>query len=171
MEKSCLKIPFSFLQFTKKAEKAIFGAKYIFRKICNLCAGKLLSFRKLYLAYSKHAGTLCTNSFSTFDNFNFWHWSGFRIDSPSGPMAWTSCRILETIAKYWGKSVVKILVIRLVFKSSNWLSSTKKKKKKLQNFRFAKNVRLRLLSSTIYFRGQLIFALTLTSTTWSNKLT
>ena len=33
------------------------------------------------------------------------------------------------------------------------------------------NIILRLLSSTIYFRVQLIFALTSTSTTWSDKLT
>ena len=45
---------------------------------------------------------------------------------PSGPMAWTSCRILETIAKYCGKSVVRIRVILFVFRSSNWLISEKK---------------------------------------------
>ena len=42
---------------------------------------------------------------------------------PSGPMAWTSCRILDTMAKYCGKSVVRIRVILLVLRSSNWLIS------------------------------------------------
>ena len=46
---------------------------------------------------------------------------------PSGPMAWTSCRILDTIAKYCGKSVVRIRVILLVLRSSNWLISKKKR--------------------------------------------
>lgn len=32
------------------------------------------------------------------------------IDSPSGPIAWTSCLIREMTAKYCGKSCVRILV-------------------------------------------------------------
>ena len=44
---------------------------------------------------------------------------------PSGPIAWTSCLILETMAKYCGKSVVRIRVILLVFRSSSWLNSEK----------------------------------------------
>ena len=42
---------------------------------------------------------------------------------PSGPMACTSCLILVMMAKYCGKSVVRILVIRLVFRSSSWVAS------------------------------------------------
>lgn len=54
-----------------------------------------------------------------------WTW-GTTVEltiPPSGPTPCTSWRILVTIAKYWGKSVVRIRVIRLVFKSSKALSS------------------------------------------------
>lgn len=57
-----------------------------------------------------------------------WNWREiFEYFLPSGPIAWTSCRILETIAKYCGKSVVRILVILLVFKSSSWFISSASK--------------------------------------------
>lgn len=45
---------------------------------------------------------------------------------PSGPIACTSCRILDTTAKYCGKSCVTILVIRPDDMSSNWFKSEKK---------------------------------------------
>lgn len=56
-----------------------------------------------------------------------WTWGTTVEDTipPSGPTAWTSWRIRETRAKYWGKSVVSILVIRLVFRSSNCFRSVK----------------------------------------------
>ena len=61
MEKSCLKIPFVFLQFTKKAQKAILWSRiHVFVKFV-IFAGKLLSFRILYLACPKHVGTSCTH--------------------------------------------------------------------------------------------------------------
>lgn len=46
---------------------------------------------------------------------------------PSGPITWTSCRIRVIMAKYWGKSVVKIRVMRSVLRSSLAVSSKKKK--------------------------------------------
>ena len=50
MEKSCRKIPVWFLQFTKKAEKAIFWSRiHFFRKFVTFI-GKLLSFRIPHLA-------------------------------------------------------------------------------------------------------------------------
>ena len=54
-----------------------------------------------------------------------WTW-GTTVEfttPPSGPIACTSCRIREMIAKYWGKSVVRIRVIRFVFRSSSWVVS------------------------------------------------
>lgn len=42
---------------------------------------------------------------------------------PSGPMAWTSCLILDITAKYWGKSWLIILVVRPLLLSSNWFKS------------------------------------------------
>lgn len=54
-----------------------------------------------------------------------WTW-GTTVEltiPPSGPTPCTSWRILVTMAKYWGKSVVRIRVIRLVFRSSKALSS------------------------------------------------
>lgn len=56
-----------------------------------------------------------------------WTW-GTTVEltiPPSGPTPCTSWRILVTMAKYWGKSVVRIRVIRLVFRSSKALSSEK----------------------------------------------
>ena len=60
LEKSGLKIHYHFLQFTKKAEKAI-----LWSRICSfgkfvIFAGKLLSFKMLHLANPKHVGTPCT---------------------------------------------------------------------------------------------------------------
>ena len=50
--------------------------------------------------------------------------NGTVNNASSGPIAWTSWRILDTIVKYCGKSVVRIRVILLVFRSSIWLIST-----------------------------------------------
>ena len=54
-----LKNPFSFLQFTKKAQKAILWNRiHFFVKFVNF-TGKLLSISILYLACPKHVGTPC----------------------------------------------------------------------------------------------------------------
>lgn len=63
-----------------------------------------------------------------------WTW-GTTVEltiPPSGPTPCTSWRILVTMAKYWGKSVVRIRVIRLVFRSSKALSSERMLKNILQ---------------------------------------
>ena len=52
-----LKNPLSFLQFTRKAQKAIFWSKMHFFVKFVIFAYKLLSFRILHLAYPKHVGT------------------------------------------------------------------------------------------------------------------
>ena len=49
-----LKIPFSFLQFTKKAQKAILWSRIHFFVKFVIFAGKLLSFRALHFADPKH---------------------------------------------------------------------------------------------------------------------
>ena len=59
MEKSCLKIPLSFLQFTKKAEKSNFMEQNTFFRKFVIFAYKLLSFRILHFAYPKLVGTPC----------------------------------------------------------------------------------------------------------------
>ena len=66
MEQSCWKIPFSILQFTKKAQKAILWSRLHFFIKFVIFAGKLLSFWILYLACPKHVGTPCI-----FDESNF----------------------------------------------------------------------------------------------------
>ena len=59
MEQSCLKIPFSFLQFKNKAKNAIFWSKiHFFRNVARF-ARKLLSIRILLLTHSKLVGTPC----------------------------------------------------------------------------------------------------------------
>ena len=63
MEKICLKIPFSILQFTKKAKKAIFWSRVHFFVKLVIFVGKLLSFRILHLACPKLVGTPCSNIF------------------------------------------------------------------------------------------------------------
>ena len=63
MENSCLKIPFSILQFTKMAQKAISWSRiHFFGKFEKfvIFACKLLSFRIWHLAYPKLVGTPCT---------------------------------------------------------------------------------------------------------------
>ena len=60
MEQSCNEIPFSILQFTKKAEKAVFWSRIRFFGKFAIFAYKLLSFRILHLAYPKLVGTPCT---------------------------------------------------------------------------------------------------------------
>ena len=59
LEQSCLKIPFSILQFTKKAQKAILWSRIHFFVKFVIFTGKLLSFRILHLAYPKLVGTPC----------------------------------------------------------------------------------------------------------------
>ena len=59
LEKSCFKIPFSILQLTKKAEKAILWSRIRFFGKFVIFAGKLLSFKMLHLANPKHVGTPC----------------------------------------------------------------------------------------------------------------
>ena len=59
LEKSCLKIPFVFLQFTKKAQKAILWSRIHVFVTFVIFAGKLLSFRILHLACPKHVRTPC----------------------------------------------------------------------------------------------------------------
>ena len=54
-----LKKAFSFLQFTKKAQKAILWSRIHFFVKFVIFAGKLLSFRILHLACPKHVGTPC----------------------------------------------------------------------------------------------------------------
>ena len=54
-----LKNPFSFLQFTKKAQKAILWSRIHFFVKFVIFAGKLLSFRILHLACPKLVGTPC----------------------------------------------------------------------------------------------------------------
>ena len=59
LEQSCWKIPFSILQLTNKAKKAIFWSKiHFFRNIARF-ARKLLSIRILLLTHSKLVGTPC----------------------------------------------------------------------------------------------------------------
>ena len=63
MEKTCLKIPFSILQFTKTDQKAILLSRiHFFVKFEKfvILACKLLSFRIWHLAYPKLDGTPCT---------------------------------------------------------------------------------------------------------------
>ena len=59
MEKSCFKFHIHFLQFTKKAEKAIFwsGIHIFFKKRCSLRSPTFLSFKTGLLTYSKLVGT------------------------------------------------------------------------------------------------------------------
>ena len=59
MEKSCWKFHFHFLQFTKKAQKAIIWSKIHFFENFVIFDYKLLSFRILHLAHSKLVGTPC----------------------------------------------------------------------------------------------------------------
>ena len=54
-----LKKAFSFLQFTKKAQKAILWSRIHFFEKFVIFAGKLLSFRILRLACPKHVRTPC----------------------------------------------------------------------------------------------------------------
>ena len=60
MEQSGWKIPFSILQFTKEAEKAIFWSRIWFFRNVAWFACKLLSIRTLLLTHSKLVGTPCT---------------------------------------------------------------------------------------------------------------
>ena len=77
MEKSCWKIPFSILQLTNKAKKAIFWSKiHFFRNVARF-APKLLSIRTLLLTYSKLVGTPCSLSIFSFFTLHFstyFHW-------------------------------------------------------------------------------------------------
>ena len=59
MEQSCLKIPFSILQCTKKEEKAIFLEHNTFFWNVACFARKFLSIRTLLLTHSKLVGTPC----------------------------------------------------------------------------------------------------------------
>ena len=69
LEQSCLRIPFSFLQFKKKAKNAIFWSKiHFFRNVARF-ARKLLSIRTLLLTYSKLVGTPCITKIFIFSPF------------------------------------------------------------------------------------------------------
>ena len=62
MEQSCWKNPFSSLQFTNKAKKAILWSKIRFFRNVARFARKLLSIRILLLTHSKLVGTPCLGS-------------------------------------------------------------------------------------------------------------
>ena len=54
-----LKFHFHLLQFRKKAQKAIFWSKIHFDVKFVIFTAKLLKFRIIHLAYTKHVETLC----------------------------------------------------------------------------------------------------------------
>ena len=95
---SCWKIPFSILQLTNKAEKAILWSKiHFFRNVARF-ARKLLSIRRLLLTHSKLIGTPCIRQITQFLGLGPWPMMNW-VDQPP-PTDYLSvprCKIYDTI--------------------------------------------------------------------------
>ena len=88
-------------------------------------------------------------------------WGTTVLDTipPSGPMACTSCRILDTTAKYCGKSWVTMRVMRPEETSSIWLRSENKFCIIMDFFLFSNSRKLLFKKfSTLFFKSRTYLA-------------
>ena len=125
MEQSCLKIPFSFLQFKNKAKNAIFWSKiHFFRNVARF-ARKLLSIRKLLLTHSKLVGTPCI---SMSNNYSPLYFKTPRLDVINYPLRfinWESqTSPIQTQFKFFECCPPRLIIARfwLILKAC-WLVS------------------------------------------------